>query len=277
MFKFSGFIVTSFLLVALCSPVHADQDNKILAKVGDRKMIEQNPQLRDSILRQVVQSMVLADLAKKAGYDKRPEVVEQMDLFKENFLANEYLKKEIVGKMSVPEADMKAYYDAHEEEFQIPEMVRASHILVKVDQNASEEDKKKAKEKAEDILKRIRAGEDFAKLASEMSDDTMTKTKGGDLGFFPKGRMIKPFEDAAFDLKAGEVSGIVESPFGYHIIKVEERKEAALEPYDAAKDQIKQKILQDRVKTEVSAFMDKALKDAGAEIYSEQPAESSEK
>lgn len=87
-------------------------------------------------------------------------------------------------------------------------------------------DPKKAREKADDILKRVRAGEDFAKLAEENSADPGSKVKGGDLGWIERGKTVKPFEDAAFALKPGEISEIVETPFGYHIIKVEERREA---------------------------------------------------
>jgi parvulin-like peptidyl-prolyl isomerase len=87
-----------------------------------------------------------------------------------------------------------------------------------------EYDTKAALAKAEDLLKRVRAGEDFAALAKEFSDDPGSKVQGGDLGWFGRGQMVKPFEDAAFSLKQGEVSGVVESPFGYHIIKVEEHR-----------------------------------------------------
>lgn len=80
---------------------------------------------------------------------------------------------------------------------------------------------------------------------------------------------MEPFEDAAFALKAGEVSGIVESPFGYHIIKVEERRDAGVETYDTAKDKIKQKLVQERSKSTVTEFVDKAMKDAGVEIHPE--------
>jgi hypothetical protein len=87
-----------------------------------------------------------------------------------------------------------------------------------------EYDTKGARQKAEDLLRRVRAGEDFAALAKEYSEDPGSRAQGGDLGWFGRGQMVKPFEDAAFALKEGEVSGVVESPFGFHIIKVEERR-----------------------------------------------------
>lgn len=234
-----------------------------------QKMIEKNPQLKETFLRQVVQTMVISNLAKEKGFDKKPDVKEQLQFFTDNFLANEFLKREVAQKITVPEDELKSYYESHKEEFKTPEMVRASHILIKVNPSASAEEKKAAKEKAENILKKIKSGEDFAKLASEFSDDPGSKIKGGELGFFSRGRMVKPFEDAAFSLKPGEVSGIVETQFGFHIIKSEEKKDAGIENFDAVKERISQKLLQDRIKTKVTEFIDNAMKGAKAEIHPE--------
>jgi peptidyl-prolyl cis-trans isomerase C len=234
-----------------------------------QKMIEKNPQLKESFLRQVVQTMVISNLAREKGFDKKPDVKEQLQLFTDNFLANEFLKREVAQKITVPEDELKSYYESHKEEFKTPEMARASHILIKVNPSASAEEKKAAKEKAEVILKKIRNGEDFAKLASEFSDDPGSKIKGGDIGFFSRGRMVKPFEDAAFSLKPGEVSGIVETQFGFHIIKLEEKKDAGIENFDAVKERISQKLLQERIKTKVTEFIDNAMKGAKAEIHPE--------
>jgi peptidyl-prolyl cis-trans isomerase C len=261
-------------------------DDSVVAKIGDKKitmldfkritgyfdaerqkMLETNPQLKETVLKQFVQSIVVADLAKQKGFDKNPDIKEQLQFFSDNFLANEYLKREIAQKVTVSDDDLKTYYDTHKDEFKTPEMIKARHILVKVDSSASEDDKKKAKEKAEMYLKRIKDGEDFAKLASEVSDDPGSKTKGGDLGFFPKGRMVKPFEDAAFALKPGEISGIVETQFGFHIIKVEDRKDSTLESFDAVKERLRQKLVQERTRKEITDFIDKAMKDAKTEFY----------
>jgi len=263
-------------------------EDEVLAKIGDREitvsyfnktigyldsqkqqMIEQNPQLKEQWLRQLVQSFVIADLAKKAGYDKKADIIEKLEFFNDSFFATEYLKREIVEKITVSEVEMKSYFDAHKDEFKTPETVHVKHILIMVDKGASEDDKQKAKEKAEDILKKIKSGEGFEKLASEFSDDTMTKPKGGDIGFVTRGRLVKSFEDAAFALKPGEVSDIVETQFGYHIIKSEEKKDAGIESYDALKDKIKQKLLQERIQSEVSTFIEKASKDAGVEFHTE--------
>jgi parvulin-like peptidyl-prolyl isomerase len=106
-------------------------------------------------------------------------------------------------------------------------------------------------------------------LAAENSDDPGSKSKGGDLGFFEKGSMVPAFEETAFSLKPGELSGIVETEYGYHIIKVEEKKEASLEPYEAIKDKVKEQALQEVRKAKVTAFVEKALKEAKVEIHPE--------
>jgi len=264
------------------------KDDDVVAKIGNKKitvtefnklisyfdadrqkMIESNPQMKETILTQLVQSMVVSDIAKKKGFDKKPEIKQQLEFFSDSFVATEYLKREVTQKISVPDSEVKQYYDAHQDEFKTPEMVKAKHILIRVAPGASEEDKKKAMGKAEDILKQIKGGAEFEKLAGEVSEDPGSKTKGGDLGFFAKGRMVKPFEDAAFALKPGELSGVVETQFGYHIIKVDETKEPSIEPFDKVKEKINQKLVQEKTRAKVTTFIEKSMKEAGAEIHPE--------
>jgi peptidyl-prolyl cis-trans isomerase C len=286
--KYLGIVVCLLLVMVFIHGNVSAKDDDVVAKIGDRKitlsefnkilgyldsekkkLVEQNQQFKENLLQQYIQGIVISNLAKKEGFDKNPELKEQLEMIKDNYIAIEYLKKEVTSKVEVSEEDLKAYYESHKDEFKMPEMVRARHILIKIDPSASDNDKKKAREKAEDILKKIKAGEDFAKLASDLSDDPGSKAKGGDLGFFPKGIMVKSFEDVAFSLKPGEVSGIVETQFGYHIIKVEEKKEPGMEPFDTAKDKIKQKLLQERTKTKVTEFIEKAIKEANIEVHTE--------
>jgi len=273
-----------FLMVSLASGIYAEED-VMVAKIGDKKImmsdlkrmisyydpekqkiLEQQPQFKATILQRFVQGMVIAKIARDNGFDKRPDIKEQIELMTNDLLASQYLMKEVVGKINVTEEDMSIYYKAHLDEFKTPEMVRARHILVKVNRDAKEEDRKKARERIGDILKRVRAGEDFARLASEYSDDPGSKDKGGDLGFFPKGRMVPDFEKAAFSLKPGEVSDIVETPFGLHIIKVEDRKESILEPFEKVRDKVRERVFAEFRKARVDEFVEKAMKDAGVEL-----------
>ncbi|MEN6306335.1 MAG: peptidylprolyl isomerase [Anaerohalosphaeraceae bacterium] len=138
---------------------------------------------------------------------------------------------------AISDEDAKKFYDENPKYFQQAEQVQASHILIKVDEKADEATKKAAKAKCEDLLKKVKAGGDFAALAKENSD-CPSKERGGDLGLFGKGQMVPQFEQAAFAMKVGDVSDIVETQFGYHIIKLTDKKEAKTEGFADAKANI---------------------------------------
>ncbi len=140
-------------------------------------------------------------------------------------------------KVTLEEDELNAYYEDNIKMFTQEEQVKASHILFKSAQDASPEEVKKIEEKAASVLERAKKGEDFAALATEFSDDS-SKSKGGDLGYFTKGRMVKEFEDIAFSLKPGEISNLVKTDYGFHIIKVEDKKEKAVKTYNEAKAQV---------------------------------------
>lgn len=127
-------------------------------------------------------------------------------------------------------------------ELDTPEQVRARHILVAVDAAADDATKAAARAKLEGAKKRIEAGEDFAAVAKEVSDDPGSKAGGGDLGFFKRGAMVSAFEDSAFSLEPGKLSGIIETPFGFHLIRVEEKKQASELPYSEASARIAQEL-----------------------------------
>ena len=141
------------------------------------------------------------------------------------------------GKVEIAEKEIEGYYEYNKEKFSEPKKVRARHILFKLKENASEEEAAAVKKKAESVLAMAKKGEDFAELAKKYSEGP-TKANGGDLGFFEKGKMVPAFEKAAYSLKEGEISDIVRTPFGYHIIKVEEIKEARTKPIEEVRPEI---------------------------------------
>ncbi len=159
---------------------------------------------------------------------------ELADLTRKDIVITSFIEQEIVSKSTATEADAKKFYDDNLDKFKKPESVNASHILCDITPQAKAEDKQKAREKAAALMKRIKAGEDFAAVAKAESGCPSSK-QGGDLGEFGRGQMVKPFEDAAFSLKPGEVSDIVETQFGYHIIKLTKKQEAQLVSYDDVK------------------------------------------
>jgi peptidyl-prolyl cis-trans isomerase D len=134
------------------------------------------------------------------------------------------------------------YYEHHKEEFHQEEQVRARHILFKLEQQAGPEEEARVRSEAEAALQKIQAGEDFAVLARQLSQDPVSAEQGGDLGFFKRGEMVKPFEETAFGLKPGMVSEPVRTDFGYHVIKVEELREAGYEPLEAVRPELRSRL-----------------------------------
>jgi peptidyl-prolyl cis-trans isomerase D len=146
---------------------------------------------------------------------------------------------DVARQISVPPAELQSYYEQNKASFTEPEQRRASHILLTVGEGGSAKDKDGARKLAQELLARIKARpDDFAKLAQEYSKDPGSAAKGGDLGFFGRGMMVKPFEEAAFGLKPGDTSDIVESDFGLHLIRVTEIKGGAVAPFEQVKGKI---------------------------------------
>ena len=143
----------------------------------------------------------------------------------------------------VPEEDLKKYYSENKSRYSTPEERRASHILIKADKNAPEDQRAKAKAKAEALLAEVKANPSrFAELAKKNSQDPGSAERGGDLDYFGRGAMVKPFEDVAFTLKPGEISGVVESDFGYHIIQVTGARGGGTRSYEQVRPEIEAEV-----------------------------------
>ena len=138
---------------------------------------------------------------------------------------HELLQKEIFGKVTVDPKEAKDFYESNPASFQVPEQVKARHILVRVPDGATEAQKKEAKQAIDKAAERIKKGEAFEEVAKQVSQDT-TASAGGDLGYFSKGQMVPEFENTAFSLDKGKVSPVVETKFGYHLIKAEDKRPA---------------------------------------------------
>lgn len=171
------------------------------------------------------------------------------------------IEEHVAPDIQPAEEEMRQYYEEHPQFFSRPAQVRARHILIKVSPEAGEAEKALAREKIAAVQKKLTAGADFAEMAKEFSEGP-SNTRGGDLGYFGRGRMVKPFEEAAFALAPGQVSEVVETPFGYHLIKVEDKREASTIPYEQAKDRLRQYVqrtkLQEAVQKHIQALREKA-------------------
>lgn len=162
-------------------------------------------------------------------------------------------------RTQVTPEDVQRHYEDNQQQFSTPEQVRASHILLKTEGK----DDAAVRKQAEEILAKVKApGADFAKIANQYTEEEIGKTRGGDLEFFGRGRMAKEFEDASFALQPGQISPVVKSPFGYHVIKVTDRKPPVTRPLDEVSTQIQEQIKAERsqaeaqrIATEVAALL----------------------
>jgi len=163
---------------------------------------------------------------------------------KQGFEIKDYVEQDLTKNLTANPAEVKQTFDAQPAKYAAPERVKASHILIAVPQGATKEQDDAAQKKAKDLYAKATAsGGDFAKLATDNSDDPGSKIRGGDLGFFPRGMMVPDFEKVAFDLKPGEVGQPVKTQFGYHIIKVTEHEPAEKPNFEIAKPLIEKELL----------------------------------
>lgn len=194
-----------------------------------RKTYE-GPDGRKKFLEELITRELLLQESRKRGLDRDRALVERVERFKERSILDHLMREEVDSRVTVTLEEMKAYYAANPGGFTAPDDMRASHILVKTE------------EEALDVKKRLDQGEDFAALARKISLDLATRFKGGDLGPVKKGQTIPQFEKTLLALKVGETSHPVATQFGYHIIKLNDRATGASLSFDDAKDQVKEQI-----------------------------------
>lgn len=246
---------------------------------------------KQSILKQLVEKQLLEQKIEKAGVKVEPAELEEelaeykkmfrteenfqrylrsssvtLDKIKDNIRHNLAVKKllEKEGSLEVTDADVKAYYDKNKGRYEVKEQVRASHILFKVKSKADKEADAKARKQAEEVYEEAKKKDaDFAALAKKHSQGP-TASRGGDLSYFTRGRMVPEFEKVAFSMKPGEVSKPVRTQFGWHVIKVTDKKEGRQRPFDEVKESI-QKLLRNKKTRKAKAELLKTLK-ADAEI-----------
>ena len=223
--------------------INAAIENSVIVpkRVVDRfsAIVSQRRDVRPMVLK-------LADYTAKVKL--APDAVQkEYDSHTSDFMTPELAKVEYIvlsadalaKQVTVPEADARAFYEANKKRYEVAEQRRASHILVAVAKDASDADRAKAKAKAEDLLKKVKANPaDFAKLAKQSSDDPGSAVNGGDLDFLGKGATVPPFEASLFSLKDKEISDLVQTDFGYHIIQLTGIKPGQVKPFEAVKPEI---------------------------------------
>ena len=228
------------------NPAAKVTDEEVTAYLGANskeydEFLEENPQIKkmaaqagDEMKKEFAKIKVMAERARQDGLDQEEGAKLLILLQRSQALAGAYL-------MELQKPDIEQYYNEHKSELG---QVRARHILIKTDpQDLGDTPggKETARKKAQSLLERVRSGEDFASLAQEHSDDAASKVEGGDLGFFGRGSMVPQFDQVVFSLQPGEVSDLVETQYGFHIIKVEEQREPSLDDPEF-QDQIAMKL-----------------------------------
>jgi len=222
----------------------AQKDVKVLAEVNGKnitsadfarevknlpdylKAMADTPQGRKEMLDTMIIRELILQQATKDGIDKGKDIEDKLQDLKKRLIVESFLKKKVESDAQLSDADLKKFYEQNIDKFKAGEQVKASHILVKAEAEANE------------ILAKIKAGGNFEELAKKHSADS-SAAKGGDLGWFGKGAMVPPFEKAAMALKEGQVSGVVKSDFGFHIIKLTGKRAAGTRPFEEVKEQIK--------------------------------------
>lgn len=250
-------------------PVPADQRDRVLRGVLDQlvgiKLLTQEAAARKIA---VPEADIEAQLTQMRQQFPSEEVFNQalkqqnktVDLLKaearSSLAIQKMLEGTLAGKIAVTPQQAQDFYEKNPDQFKRPEQVRASHILITVQQGADVAAKAAAKRKAEGVLKQVKAGSDFASLAKANSQDPGSAINGGDLGFFQRGQMVPPFDQAAFTMKPGSTSELVETQFGYHIIRVMEKKEAGTVSLDEVRPQLEQYLQNLNRQREMQAFVD---------------------
>ena len=212
--------------------IHRSEVMKILSEMGPQAQ-QVPPQ---TLYPQLLQRLIITKLVASKGYAEKlqndKEVKERLKQAEEQLVADAYVRKTVLPM--VTDAKIKARYDELAAKYKPEDEVRARHILVPTEAEAN------------DVLKQLKDGADFAKLATDKSKDSGSAKQGGDLGYFIATAMVKPFSDAAFAMKAGEVSDKpVKTDFGYHVIKVEDRRKSAPPALSEVKDQLSNQVGQE--------------------------------
>lgn len=259
-------LVLVFALIPFLSACNKGGSAEVVARVGDESitkeelynlLVKQNGQAALNTL--ITEKIVALEAAKQNISVSEEEVQKELDIsieqsggkeqfaqalayygyteedIRKNIRTNFTIRKLMEPQITITEEEMQQYFNENKTSFDTPEQVKASHILVD------------SEEKALEVKEKIKAGNDFAELAKEYSTDEGSKSQGGQLGYFQRGDMAQQFEDAAFALEVGGISEPVETGFGYHIIKVEDKIAAKEANYEDSKDQVKENLIQQKI------------------------------
>jgi len=226
--------------------------NKELDKIPmNMKMLVASESGKKNYLERLIVKKLLLNEASKEKIESDREFQERVNDIREQLLIEALLKKKITAQTQMSEEDLKKYYEEHKEDFKKDREINTRHILLKTE------------EEAKQVQSRLQKGEDFIELAKRYSIDPNVRQTGGEIGFQPKGSLIPEYENAAYKLnKVGQVSGIVKTQFGYHIIRLEGIKPPSYVPLEEVKEFIKQKNAQEKQKEVLEKYIEELKKNS---------------
>lgn len=239
---------------------------ELLSQESEKKKIKADPKAVDMQMSQFRQRFPNEEEFEKALKEMDVSEADLKIRVQENLAIKELISREVESGISISDKEAKSFYEERKSAFRQPEQVRARHILAKAGPEDDAARKKSARDKIEAARKRLEAGEDFDLVAREVSEGP-SAPQGGDLGFFGRGRMVKPFEDAAFALETGKVSSVVETRFGYHLIQVTDRRPEKALPYEEVEKRLKQVLRQDKLRRETEKYIETLRKSARIERF----------
>ena len=196
------------------------------------------------ILENMIEKRLLAGAARSEGLQNVPEVRQAIERATNEILAQRYLEQKLAGQ-TLSDDELRRYYDAHRDEFVVRERVKARHIVVKT------------RVEAVDVLARLRKGMDFEALAREKSIESTTRETGGDLGWVPRGVMTPAFESTVFALKPGQLSEVIETPFGFHVVRVDELQQQTVPAFQTVRELVQERVIGSRRQALRKALADK--------------------
>ena len=236
-------------------------DSEVLYQQSQKEGIKVDDQTVNKQIEKIKKRFPDEKAYKKAMERMHVSEKEFRDEIQRGLAINQLLDTNVRQKITVTDQESKKYYNDNPNLFKRKEQVKFSRIWIKMKPNDEESKKNQARKKIETIQKKVQQGEDFGELAKTYSEGPAAKSKGN-LGYIERGHMDKPFEDAAFSLKVGEVSGILETQHGYYLIKVTDKKPARIIPYKEVLPMIKKQLKKEKEKTEIHAYIENLKKSA---------------
>ena len=291
-------LVIVLVVAALMAGCNKGNEGKALMKVGKEVItekdlnnaLEQLPEQykqyystedgKKQLLERIAEQKMLAMEAKNMGLEKTEDYKIKLEQAKETALAQIAVKKNIIDGVKATDAEIKAEYEKNKQNYKTEEEVKASHILIMVKEDMTPAQKQEARAKASDILKQATEGKvEFAELAKQHSASPEGAQNGGDLGWFSRERMVTPFSDAAFSAEEGKIiPNLVETQFGYHIIKVTGKRAAGFKPLDEVRRQLEEQLLGDLRNKKYESWKEEMKKKYKTEeIKDKKPAEKENK